>query len=751
MNNKMKLLSVNPWNLLKNAIGICLILLRVSVAQEAFAQPCSQNYVTDPDELETTVGPGCSGTTTIDEIFDANPIFGSGYYDITGRSGKVWDFKMISGCQNPVNSYSHKGTFEMIGPYAAFLGNGSWCYNTVKVDYDAGASWIDNVSGGNIVIHTGGLDNDDCVYDGCDDATVLEIKNIRTPSMQDGVILLSYGEVNGVPVMEGTYGNWHWWQWQNHGKVILYQEGCNNPNAFNYEPGKIWGPCDLQGTAEYGTCNNPHACNYNNSNGLEGVECDYESCDCDDENACNYNSVTTTSNPVNTGQTVVCEFTSCDCNNPSACNYANGNGKAGEDCIWTGRLSGAWAVQNNVNNQWCDCQNENACNYANGNGTDGLDCIFTGTLTGDWAENQNIDGDDCDCQAPDACNYENGLGQNGLDCVYATDYPSGLCSGGCILQQPYVQVTVESEAVEGETSSSTVTLTLKHEVDAVDQEAVNYSNYLFQGRLEGGDWRDVTWQQRPTGLVSSTTTWVGTIDFSDCIVSCHANVEFREAGSMECSQKSFGASNDGEQGALFPVTFSVPGCSDPEACNFVSNCASDDDSCLYPIEYWSKDDDGNYIAFQGHYCPGDAEVPSGFPKVCEQAEFGEEDLEFFTIDHLSQVGNHEKTILSGSEHCEFQSSQRIVSTSVQRSNLPTYVPVQDLLTFLDIAHNQTSLKDIGAGRKIQETGTSVGSEVVLVKDRYDNEGKAFRFNGQNGLAFFNNEWATCLDRIKPWR
>ena len=289
-----------------------------------------------------------------------------------------------------------------------------------------------------------------------------------------------------------------------------------------------------------------------------GITCNYTSCDCNDENACNYAN--------GLGQAGTCDYTECTCDDVNACNYPNADGKQGELCDYTE----------------CTCDDVNACNYPNADGQDGVTCNYT----------------ECTCDDDNACNYANANGKQGITCQYTS--ADGWCGQGCLLNQSFLSVSF-AEMYVFPFMPGTIAVSLTH-THGADVPTVDYSAFDFQVRYQGGEWQNIIWlnDNPPAGLVDGTVTWTGVIPpISDQLHRCEVNLEFREfRDSNPGCVLTKGASDSESQGTLFPVSLSASGCNDPEACNFVSPCGTDE-SCVYAEDYWTVDGDGEYDQYQG--------------------------------------------------------------------------------------------------------------------------------------------------------
>ncbi|MGB0330071.1 MAG: hypothetical protein ACPGCU_05570, partial [Candidatus Poseidoniaceae archaeon] len=242
------------------------------------------------------------------------------------------------------------------------------------------------------------------------------------------------------------------------------------------------------------------------------------------------------------------------------------------------------------------------------------------------------------------------------------------------------------------------------------------------------------------GLIpaGSSACWNGVVDFSQGITRCEFNVEFREASTPSCSKLSYGSSGINKPGFLFPVFLDEVGCGDPNACNFQSLCADNSVPCVYPVEYWTKDNSGNFLEFKGHVCEGEEINPDWHPKICSDDGDVQTTVPFFKVDLINEVSSSENHIVMQSEECEFQKAIEIVNTEFEPARLPSYVPTDSLLIFVDVGHRQNAVEDLWSGRSLVPFGET--TDIVLNEDRHDNNGQAIELNDASGIGFVNENW-----------
>ena len=658
-----------------------LMVLSASASLNVLGQqPCSyMHHVTDPDYL---VGAqsyimGCGNRTSYPEVFGEWP--NAWENQSCSPSGKTWRFHMKHGssanCQDALYSPSHKGTLEFVGPYMQTMICAASCALKANIDYDYGATWTDNSN--SVSVSTNG-------YSAFSGGHVIEIFNIQTPAGSNRRMLLAYEKKNGKPRLEGFYG---WWDVWSHfvveGKVVVFQEGCTNSDAYNYNSEALHQDitsCDMTSQA----CDDNEACNYNNADGWPGAECDYTSCDCEEPNACNYNQVydgsgnTEASNWTNQ---LSCEYSSCTCDDDVACNYDNNLGQAGANCDYT----------------TCDCDEEGADNYASGNGVE--DCEWT-------------------CQDDTACNYGETV-DHANPCIY----PVGGCGDECILNAPGFSITASQYAG----NPSAIGISLDH---VIQDNPYDYSAFEFEARIPGGEWEPIEWDQPVADIYTVGTALHagGKVDFSGRLTRCSVELEIRETLSPNCL--SINTIN------LSPFTLSESGCSDPEACNFTSLCADDSVPCEYADVIWLAANDTEYDEYVEHVCPEPGQ--SAVSSSCIQLS---EPIQSFEIHAVMDVGDEEDALVVNGPLCEFQSSELIDVQRLDGAVLPNVVPNQGaLLTWLSVGHGRQEIEDLWSGRPLMLESAEYSV------DRFGNASSALALNGSyRGVAALTTQQWTCGD------
>ena len=281
----------------------------------------------------------------------------------------------------------------------------------------------------------------------------------------------------------------------------------------------------------------------------------------------------------------------------------------------------------------------------------------------------------------------------------------------------------------------TIAVSLTH-THGADVPTVDYSAFDFQVRYQGGEWQNIIWlnDNPPAGLVDGTVTWTGVIPpISDQLHRCEVNLEFREfRDSNPGCVLTKGASDSESQGTLFPVSLSASGCNDPEACNFVSPCGTDE-SCVYAEDYWTVDGDGEYDQYQGSFCEGEEAIGTEF--ICNVESVGQEEVPTFPMRFASLIGNESKAITTKTDACTFTQAKRVRPQVFPGALLPNYVPTSGLLTFVDVGFNRDTIADLWSSRSL------TGNDISLVSDRFGNDRQAFKFDSDaSQLSFFSEKW-----------
>ena len=278
--------------------------------------------------------------------------------------------------------------------------------------------------------------------------------------------------------------------------------GCNNETAANYDSSADFN----DGSCEFGGCTDSGACNFDTQANVNDGSCEYTSCaGCMITFACNYNPEATLQDDSQ------CDFYAC-CGDPAADNYEVGVA----DFLTYGCSYGGSAPMV----QLAGCELTFACNY----GDTENDCEYS-SCSG--------------CTAAGACNYDANA-TIPVTCLYPEDIygTSNVdCAGNCINDANSNNVCDEQE-----------------ESGCTNPAACNYAD---TATLDDGS--------------CDTTTCAGCTDASACNYDNSASI------------------NDGscDYSACF-------GCTDADACNYDNTATNDDGGCAYPASS-VVDCDGNCI------------------------------------------------------------------------------------------------------------------------------------------------------------
>ncbi len=406
--------------------------------------------------------------------------------------------------------------------------------------------------------------------------------------------------------------------------------GCTDPEACNYNaaatddnatctyPTQTYLNCDgtcINDTDNDGVCNeievpgctDPEACNYNASATNEDATCTYPTqtylnCDgtcindtdndgvcneievpgCTDPEACNYNSAATDDNATCTYPTQtylncagncindadndgVCnEIEVPGCTDPLACNYNASATDENGTCTYPAQtyLNCAGNCINDTDNDGiCNelevpgCTDPLACNY-NASATDNNgSCTYPAQTYLNCAGNCINDTDNdgvCDeievpgCTDPTACNYNASATDEDATCTYPTQTYLN-CAGNCINDTDNDGICNEIE-VPGCTDPSAC----NYNASATDEDA---------------------------------TCTYPTQTYLNCDGTCINDTD-----------------NDGVCNEI-----EVPGCTDPEACNFSAVATDENESCTYPTL--------NYLDCEGN-CLNDSDLDG----ICNEEE-----------------------------------------------------------------------------------------------------------------------------------
>ena len=395
--------------------------------------------------------------------------------------------------------------------------------------------------------------------------------------------------------------------------------GCTDPTACNFDPAAT----DDDGSCEFVSCagcTDPTACNFDATATIDDGSCEFVSCaGCTDNTACNFDPAAT----IDDNATCVFPGDPCDdgdpgtandevqldcscagtliifgCTDPTACNFdATANNDDGScefvSCAGcTDPTACNFDGTATIDDGSCEfvscagCTNPTACNFDATATIDDGSCILVGDACDDGdagTENDQIQAD-CSCAGtaivdgctdPTACNFNPGATNDDGSCTF----PGDACDDG--------DATTVGDEIQADCSCAGVQVPGCTDIAACNYDpaaTVDDGSCFFVGdSCDDGDAGTMMDTVQADCSCAGVVIVEGCTDPAACEYDPAANVD-----NGSCATFPGDACDDGDAGTIDDTvqadcscvgTVAVPGCTDPNSCEYDPAANVDDGSC----------------------------------------------------------------------------------------------------------------------------------------------------------------------------